>query len=150
MAYMDIGLPVAQQDFFKSRDSLGFAANLESAGSQTYKVIAGRKPQYFGANITPLKVSGSDVAVQVANLGNGLSESDYTATLAIHAGDNSVRYVDLPQGSGKATVTSSEEVSLVVVNTPDKLYTYNPQSVGSPENVGLNYQVQITGAAPAN
>jgi hypothetical protein len=56
----------------------------------------------------------------------------------------------LPDGSGQATVESGEEASLVVVNTPDKLYMYDAQYVGSPENVGLNYQVQITGATPSN
>jgi hypothetical protein len=38
----------------------------------------------------------------------------------------------------------------VVVNTPDVLYLFDPQSIGSPENIGLNYQVQLTGAAPSN
>jgi hypothetical protein len=151
MAYMDIRLPVAQQDFLKSRSSLNFAANLDSAGNQTYKVKASRQPQYGGANITPLKVSGSgEVSVKIANLGNGLQESNFTATLAIRSNDGSVRYVDLPKGSGQATVGTNEEASLVVVNTPDTLYMYDPQYVGSPETTGLNYQVQITGAAPTN
>jgi hypothetical protein len=56
--------------------------------------------------------------------------------------------VDLPGGTGKATVGSGEEVSLVVVNTPDMLYQFDPQYVGSPENIGLNYSVQLTGATP--
>lgn len=150
MAYFDIGLPVGQQDFLKARGSLNFGANLDSAGSGTYKVKAGRQPQYFGANITPLKVSGSEVSVKVTNLGNGLQDSNFTATLSIRSSDGSVRYVDLPQGSGKATVASGEEVSLVVVNTPDTLHMYNPERVGSTETTGLNYEVQITGATPAN
>jgi hypothetical protein len=151
MAYMDIGLPVGQKDFLSSRASLNFGANWDSGGSQTYTVKANRKPQYGGANITPLKVSGGgDVSVTVTNLGNGLTESNFTATLSIRASDGSVRYVDLPKGTGSATVGSGEEASLVVVNTPDMLYQFDPQYIGSPENVGLNYQVQITGATPAN
>jgi hypothetical protein len=125
-------------------------ANLDSVGNQTYRVKANRQPQYGGANINPLKMSGSDVSVKVTNSGNGLSESNFTATLSIRASDGSVRYVDLPDGSGQATVESGEEASLVVVNTPDTLYMYDAQYVGSPENVGLNYQVQITGATPTN
>jgi hypothetical protein len=151
MAYMDIAFPVGQKDFLSSRSSLNFAANLDSAGSQMYTVKANRKPQYGGANITPLKVSGSgDVSVKVTNSGNGLQESNFTATLAVRSTNGSVRYVDLPNGAGQTTIASGDEASLVVVNTPDKLYQFDPQTVGSPENVGLNYQVQITGAAPTN
>jgi hypothetical protein len=148
---MDIGMPVGQKDFLSSRSSLNYAANWDAAGDQTYKVKANRKPQYGGANITPLKVSGAgEVSVTVKNLGNGLQESNFTATLAIRAADNTVRYIDLPAGVGEATIANGEEASLVVVNTPDTLYLFDPQYVGSPENVGLNYQVQITGAAPTN
>jgi Family of unknown function (DUF6055) len=151
MAYMDIGLPVGQKDFLSSRSSLKYSANLDSAADQTYMVKAARKPQYGGANMSPLKVSGTgDVSVTVTNLGNGLQESNFTATLAIRSSDGSVRYVDLPKGTGQATVASSEEASLVVVNTPDMLYQFDPQSVGSPENVGLNYKVQMTGATPSD
>ena len=63
-----------------------------------------------------------DVSVQVTNLGNGLPESNLTATLSIRSSDGSVRYVDLPNGSGQATIGAGEEASLVVVNTPDTLY----------------------------
>jgi hypothetical protein len=151
MAYMDIGMPVGQKDFLSTRAMLNYTANWDAAGDQTYKVKAARKPQYGGANITPLKVSGTgEVSITVKNLGNGLQESNFTATLAIRAPDNSVRYVDLPEGMGQATIASTEEASLVVVNTPDTLYLFDPQYVGSPENVGLNYQVQITGATPTN
>jgi hypothetical protein len=61
-----------------------------------------------------------------------------------------VRYVNLPNGSGQATIGSDEEVSLVVVNTPDSLIPYDAftSTTNSPECVGLNYQVQITGAVP--
>lgn len=151
MAYMDIGFPVGQQDFLKTRGSLTFAANWDAAGGDMYTVKAARKPQYFGANITPLKVTGSgDVSVVVMNKGNGQMDSNFSATLAIHSMDNATRYVDLPMGMGQAKVAANEEVSLVVVNTPDKLYQFDPQYIASPENVGLNYQVQLTGAAPSN
>jgi hypothetical protein len=64
--------------------------------------------------------------------------------------DGSVRYVDLPNGTGQATIASNEESSLVVVNTPDALIQYDAFSTtaSSPESIGLNYQVQITGATP--
>jgi hypothetical protein len=63
-----------------------------------------------------------------------------------------VRYVNLPNGAGQTTVASGEEASLVVVNTPDSLVQYDAfeSTTNSPEVVGLNYQVQIMGAAPAN
>ena len=147
MAYFDIGMPVGQKDFLAMRGSLNFAGNLDGSG-EMYTVKSARKPQYFGANITPLKLSGTDVSVMVKNLGNGQMDSNFTATLAIHAADGSTRYVDLPGGAGQATIAMGEEVSLVVVNTPDTLIQFDPQYIGSPENIGLNYSVQIAGATP--
>jgi hypothetical protein len=148
MAYLDIGHPKAQAAFMSSRGSLNFA-NLDSMGSGNYQVKAARKPQYGGANIIPLKGTGN-VSVQVKNLGNGQTGSNFTATLSIRAMDGSVRYVDLPNGTGQATIASNEESSLVVVNTPDALIQYDAFSTtaSSPESIGLNYQVQITGATP--
>jgi hypothetical protein len=150
MAYLDIRHPRAQQAFLNGRGSLNFA-NWDAYGSQTYRVKADRRPMYGGANITPLKVTGNgSVSVVVTNLGNGLQGSNFTATLAIRAGSGSVRYVNLPNGSGQATVATGEEASLVVVNTPDSLIQYDAfeSTTNSPECVGLNYQVQITGAVP--
>jgi len=150
MAYLDIGHKKAQDAFFSRRGSLNFA-NLDSAGSQTYRVKSARRPQYGGANIIPLTGTGN-VSVQVTNLGNGRSESNFTATLSVRSSSGAVRYVDLPNGSGQATVASGEEASLVVVNTPSMLYQYDAfeTTASSPESIGLNYQVQITGATPAN
>jgi len=152
MAYLDIGHPQAQKVFFNSRSRLNFA-NVNSSGNQTYRVKSNRKPQYGGANIIPLKVTGNTVYVEVTNLGNSLPDSNFTATLAVRNTNNgSVRYVDLPGGVGQTTVGSNEEASLVVVNTPDNLIQYDAfnSTASSPESIGLNYQVQITGAAPAN
>lgn len=153
MAYVDIGNPKAQEAFFSARSRLNFS-NLSSSGNQTYKVIDSRQPKYFGSNIIPLKVQGDGtVSVQITNLGNGRSESNFTATLSIRdTKGGTVRYVDLAKGSGQATILGSEEASLVVVNTPNTLYLYDPSSVGTndPANIGLNYSVQITGATPAN
>lgn len=153
MAYVDIGNPKAQKVFLDSRSRLNFS-NLTSSGAQTYKVISERQPRYFGSNIIPLKIAGDgSVSVQITNLGNGRTESNFTATLSIRkTSEGTVRYVELPNGSGQATILDGEEASLVVVNTPDTLYLYDPSSVGAndPANTGLNYSVQITGATPAN
>jgi hypothetical protein len=150
MAYLDIGHPRAQEQFFSRRGSLNFA-NLDAAGSGTWRVKSARRPAYGGSNIIPLTGTGN-VSVQVTNLGNGLQESNFTATLSIGANSGAVRYVDLPNGSGQATVASNEEASLVVVNTPNTLYQYDAfqTTASSPESIGLNYQAQITGATPAN
>lgn len=151
MAYMDIGHPMAQKVYFDQRGRLDFN-NLDNYGSQTYRVKAARRPMYGGANIIPLRVTGSSVSVQVTNLGNGWPNSNFTATLAIRASNGSVRYVDLPNGSGQATVGGNEEASLVVVNTPDALIKYNAfnSTANSEEKTGLNYEVRITGATPTN
>jgi hypothetical protein len=150
MAYLDIGHPGAQAMFFQQRDRLNFA-NLEPAGDDTFSVRANRRPMYGGANIIPLEGTG-DVAIEVTSLGNGLPGSDFTATLSIRAASGAVRYVDLPEGTGTATLASDEEASLVVVNTPDQLYQYDAfqTEASSPESAGLNYRVRITGAVPAN
>ncbi len=155
MAYLDIGHPPAQAAFFAARDRLNFD-NLTAVGVDTFQPLPQRQPRYGGANLIPLAVSsGGDVGIEITNLGNGLPESNFTATLSIRRSDGTVRYVDLPGGSGQVTIDSGEEATLVVVNTPDTLYLYDPQTVGpdpssAPENTGLNYEVQIVGAAPAN
>ncbi|MBN1605632.1 MAG: hypothetical protein JW940_03325 [Polyangiaceae bacterium] len=155
MAYLDIEHPQAQQAFFSARGRLNFK-NLSSVGAGSYQVLDTRRPQYGGANIIPLDVTGDGaVSIAVTNLGNGRSESNFTATLSIRAGSGSVRYVDLPGGTGSATIGADEEASLVVVNTPDTLYMYDPSKIGTsetsdPAGVGLDYQVQITGAAPTD
>jgi hypothetical protein len=116
---------------------------LQSAGAQTWGVITSRRPRYFGSNIIPLSGTG-EVSVEVT------SADPFTASLAIRASSGSVRYVDLPSGTGNATVESGEEASLVVVNTPAALYQYDPFSIGGDVARGLDYQVMITGATPSN
>jgi hypothetical protein len=153
MAYVDIESPDAQEEFFDGRQFLDFDI-LESTGGDTYQVQEDRQPRYAGANIIPLNVTGDGtVSIEVTNLGNGLDDSNFTATLSILGGDDTVRYVDLPGGSGVATVGEDEEVTLVVANTPDNLYMYNPSDFGSaptsdPANTGLDYSVVISGASP--
>jgi hypothetical protein len=142
MAYLDIGHRQARDAFFRARGNLNFA-NLDSTGNQTYRVKAARQPRYFGANINPLRGTGQ-VTVQV------MSSSPFTATLAIRASSGSVRYVDLPGGSGQARIESTEEASLVVVNTPATLYQYDPFSIGGEVARGLDYRVQLMGATPAH
>jgi hypothetical protein len=141
MAYLDIGHAQAQERFFSMRGSLNFA-NLDSTGSGMYRVKAARQPRYFGANITPLNATGN-VTVAVT------SSDPFTATLSIRASSGAVRYADLPGGSGQATLASGEEASLVVVNTPAALVQYDPFNLGGDVTSGLDYQVQLTGATPA-
>lgn len=142
MAYLDIGHEQAQAAFMSSRGGLNFA-NLDSAGGGMYRVKSSRQPRYFGSNIIPLTGTG-EVTVQVT------STDPFTATLAVRASSGSVRYVDLADGSGGATVVSGEEASLVVVNTPDALVQYDPFQVSGDVARGLDYQVQLTGATPAD
>ncbi len=155
MAYLDINNTRALQRFLNVRNNSNFRsqayANLASVGNNTYQVKTEKKPYYGGANITPLQVTdGGAINVSVSNLGNGLSDSNFTATLAIRNSNGSVRYIDLINGSGQVTIASGEEVSLVVANTPDSLYRYNAfeSTSASPELQGLNYQLSITGAVP--
>jgi hypothetical protein len=153
MAYVDIGHPQGQKTFNSAKNRLTFANLTASGTAGTYTVVAARQPRYFGASIIPLKVSGSEVSAQVTIIG-GTADGGVTATLSIRAG-TTVRYVDLPNGTGSATIASGEEVTLVVANTPKSLILYDPSTIGAttssdPANTGLNYQVQLTGATPAN
>lgn len=155
IAYGDIGHPLVQARVLSAQRDASFRTrayrNLEAIDSTTYRVIAARKPQYTGSNIIPLTATGTgQISIQVTNLGNGLSDSNFTAVVAIKASNNSVRYVDLPNGTGSFQLATGEESSLVVTNTPNNLYLYNAfeSTETSQESIGLNYQVQILGARP--
>lgn len=152
MAFVDIGHPSAQATFLSSRSRLDYK-NLTATGTGTYTPITARQPKYCGANIIPLTVSGGTVGVKTTNLGNGQADSGFVATLAIRpTSGGTVRYVDLPNGAGEATVASDEEVTLTVANTPSVLYLYDPSSIGAsdPVSAGLNYRLELTGATPTN
>ena len=142
MAYLDIGHKKAQEAFMSGRARLNFA-NLDMTGAGAYRVKAGRQPRYFGANIIPLEATGK-VTVEVT------SSAPFTATLAIRASSGTVRYVELADGAGEATVASGEEASLVVVNTPTMLSLYDPFMITGDVARGLDYQVRLTGATVAN
>ena len=149
MAYLDIGHELAQQAFFAERSGLDYD-NLDSVGGSTYRVKADRRPAYGGANLIPLQGTGL-VQVQVTNLGNGLAESDFTATLVVREVNGTVHYEELVNGAGAVDVPLFGEATLVVANTPTTLYQYDAFSsaLGSPELTGLNYEVLIEGAVPA-
>jgi len=142
MAYLDIGHKQAQDAFMANRARLNFA-NLTASGSGNYAVRPERRPRYFGANIVPLQSMG-EVSVRIT------SSASFTAMLAVRASDGSVRYIDLVAGEGTANVAPDEEVSLVVVNTPDALIQYDPFQVGPEVTRGLDYRVQLSGATPAD
>lgn len=158
MAYLDIGHPKAQAQFLSTRINPSFRArafgNLEALGGDSYRVKADREPKYGGANITPLSITGDGfVSIQVNNLGNALNDSNFTATLSIrNTSSGDVRYVDIINGDGQANIASGEELSLVVVNTPDNLIQFNAfeSTETTDDAIGLRYDVQISGAQPAN
>ncbi|KAF2004841.1 hypothetical protein P154DRAFT_616604 [Amniculicola lignicola CBS 123094] len=139
MAYVDIGHAKAQAVFASQQKSLNYA-NLDSNGNGKYTIKTARQPRYMGANIIPLKATGTSVSVAVTASGA------YTATLAVKASSGSVRYVDVVNGNAAVTLASGETVTLVVVNTPSALALYDPFSIPADVNKGLEYSVQITGA----
>ncbi|AJQ92948.1 DUF6055 domain-containing protein [Gynuella sunshinyii] len=158
LAYMDIGRSAVQQRLF---DVINYDAfrdqayrNLYAAGNSVYRVYDERKPMYGGSNIVPLTITGNGtVDIQVSNLGNGRSDSAFTAIVAIRSYDTgAIRYQVCPDGRATITVDDREEATLVVTNTPTALYTYDAFSsqAGDPELVGLNYQVRLNGAMPTD
>ncbi|KAI1111491.1 hypothetical protein F5Y14DRAFT_310470 [Nemania sp. NC0429] len=139
MAYVDIGHPKARDVFDRTKGGFNYA-NLDSQGSGRYRVKASRQPRYMGANIIPLKATGSVVSATVT------ANSPFTATLAVRASTGTVRYVDLVDGKGQITLGGGETATLVVANTPNTLYLYDPFYLSSDVMKGLDYQVQFVGA----
>ncbi|KAI5856158.1 hypothetical protein GGS23DRAFT_601267 [Durotheca rogersii] len=142
MAYVDIGHAQARALFDRTRRGIGHA-NLDALGGGRYRVKAARQPRYMGANIVPLQATtGGAGAVGVAVS----ADAPFSAALAVRAASGAVRYVDAVGGRAEATLASGEEASLVVVNTPDTLYLYDPFALSAEVSRGLSYEVQITGA----
>ncbi|KAI1198851.1 hypothetical protein F5X97DRAFT_323124 [Nemania serpens] len=139
MAYVDIGHPKAREAFDRANGGFNYA-NLDSQGGGRYRVKASRQPRYMGANIIPLKATGSTISAAVT------ANSPFTATLAVRASAGAVRYVDLVDGKGQVALSGGETATLVIANTPNVLYLYDPFSLSSDVAKGLDYQVQITGA----
>ncbi|KAL4799548.1 hypothetical protein BDV19DRAFT_400781 [Aspergillus venezuelensis] len=142
MAYVDIGSQSANEVFLQQRETLTYA-NLDAGSDGSYTVKSARQPQYMGASINPITVSGSgSVSVTVT------SQGAFTATLAIRNTDaGSVRYVDLEDGKGEATISGSEEASLVVANTPAEAIDYDAFNLSSEVTAGLDFSVTITGGS---
>jgi len=140
MAFTDIGHPTAQQVFLSQRSSLNYA-NLDSQGNGVYRVKSARQPRYMGANIVPLKKSGAvSVTASISTSGS------YTATLSIrNTSSGATRYIEFSSGSATASVSASEEAAVVVANTP-ALVQYDPFSLTSTVNTGLDYTLTLTGA----
>lgn len=92
--------------------------------------------------VIPLKKSGS-----VTITAKITSSKAFTATIAVrNTSSGATRYVSLANGSGSTAVSSSEEASLVVTNTPATLIQFDPFSLGSDVQAGLDYTVTLTGA----
>ncbi|KAM7219044.1 hypothetical protein V8F06_005636 [Rhypophila decipiens] len=142
MAFVDIGHPKAQAQFMSQRSKLNYA-NLDSQGGNgRYRVKSARQPRYMGANIIPLKGTGTVTVNLTVN-----NNMPCIATLAVRGSNGAVRYTVLTKGSGQVLVAGGEEAALVVANTPDTLYLYDPFSLTSEVSRGLDYQVQISGAS---
>ncbi|RWA05400.1 hypothetical protein EKO27_g9708 [Xylaria grammica] len=125
MAYADIGHATAKDVFLQQRSSINYA-NLDAQSTGTYKVKSARQPKYLGANIIPLKTSGSvTVTARVT------ASKAFIATLAVR---------------NTSSGATREEASLVVVNTPAALIQYDPFSLSSDVQAGLDYTVTLTGA----
>ncbi|KAG8624250.1 hypothetical protein KVT40_007317 [Elsinoe batatas] len=146
MAFVDIGHPLAQAAFTRSRARLNYA-NVDPAGAAgTYRVKSDRRPFYMGANIVPLKTTGGGaVTARVQTVWPG----EMTATVAVK-GTQGVRYVDLVGEVGDATanfeVGQGEEAMLVVANTPEALVYDGFKLPGTQASWGLDWSVTLTGA----
>lgn len=134
------GTNSAQSVFLAQRNSLNYT-NLDAQSSGTYKVKSARQPRYMGANIIPLKKSGTvTVTAKITTSGT------YTATLSVrNTSTGATRYVDFANGSASTSVSSNEEAMVVVANTP-ALIQYDPFNIPSAVSQGLDYTLSLTGA----
>jgi hypothetical protein len=140
MAFVDIGHPTAQQNFVSQRGHLNYA-NLDLQSTGVYRVKSARRPRYMGANIIPLKKTGAvNVSASISTTGT------YTATFAIrNTSSGATRYIDFTGGSATASVSASEEATVVVANTP-ALVQYDPFALTAELNAGIDYTLTLSGA----
>ncbi|KAF2221822.1 hypothetical protein BDZ85DRAFT_320130 [Elsinoe ampelina] len=117
-------------------------ANLDSTGTDTWRVKPARAPRYMGASFVPLSGGDGPVAVKVS------AAAAFEARIAVRARNyGSVRYVYVRDGQATVEVAATDEVMLVVVNAPAQLIQYNPNAItGSGADAGLDFSVQVTGA----
>ncbi|KAF5724532.1 hypothetical protein FMUND_706 [Fusarium mundagurra] len=139
MAYVDIGHPTAQEVFFQQRADIPFA-NMETAGTGSYKPMADRQPRYMGANIIPLDVTGTSLEVKVS------ADAEFVATIAIYREGGESSYVTLTDGTGTVPVQAGDDVSVVVANAPAKPILYDGFNLSAEVSKGLDYTITITGA----
>jgi hypothetical protein len=155
MAYIDIGLEHEKTRFLAERevqllDDETFNVWDKIADGE-YQIKSHKQPMYAGANIVPLITTANNISVKISNLGNGLPDSNFTATLCLrNKNSNEIRYLSIPQGELKTTIATNEEAILVIVNTPDNLYQYDAYAAqeGDKSVTGLNYRVNLQGAEP--
>ncbi|KAF6816274.1 dockerin type 1 [Colletotrichum plurivorum] len=140
MAYVDIGHRQAQNVFLSQRGRINYA-NVDAAGSGSYRVKAARRPRYMGANIIPLRNPFGTVTVRITTSGQ------LTSHLVVrNTGSGAVRYVELVNGQGSVSVAGGEEASLVVANTPANLVLFDPFALSSEVNTGVDYSFTLSGA----
>jgi hypothetical protein len=137
MAFVDIGHLAASETFASVKSQINYE-NVQLGGDGSYRVIAAKQPQYMGANIIPLTVSGGTVSVEIT------SDSVYTATLAVSS-STGVAYTRF-DGSGSVEVSSGDVVSLIVANTPNELILYDAFALSSDVQKGLDYSFTLSGA----
>lgn len=137
MAYVDIGHASAHDAFLRDRARLNYD-NVDASGT-TYTVKAARRPQYMGANITPLTTTGGTVAVELT------AGAGHRAHLAIYGDAGQTRYVAV-DGSAEVEIAAGEEISLVVANTPEELVLYDPFELTADVTRGLEYSFTLSGA----
>lgn len=142
MAFVDFGHPQAQAVFNKYRYRPGNKLNYTNLdfdkSTGLYKPKPTRKPLYFGANLIPLKATGTSVGVEIT------AQKPFIATLAVKKGAL-VTYVPCPGGACTASI--SNDTMLVIVNAPLELIKYNGFNFnGTGVTVGLDYELKLTGA----
>ncbi|TLD03979.1 hypothetical protein PgNI_11228 [Pyricularia grisea] len=147
MANGDIGHEAIGRDTLQNKRFL----NMENFGNPTangtFRVNAGKGAQYMGATMGKLVmadgVTHADVKVTAVNATMG-----FTAMFAVRdSATSKVRYLTLENGSGSVDLASTEDATLVVVNTPATLLKYNAGILNMTEAARpLDFSVSMTGA----
>lgn len=127
-----------------------------------WRVPIERAPQQTGINIFSLVPQGTGNGRKVTVTFNGLKDtsrgSDWRACIVVQDNNGNTRYSTLWNSGSNSVILSNNEntVYLVVTATPDDVLATSAFSdeeqepyASAPTKVRMPYEVQITGAAPA-
>ncbi|KAL8402850.1 hypothetical protein RB596_009271 [Gaeumannomyces avenae] len=167
MAYGDIGHPSVKTQTEENMNFLNRDMWVRVSDGE-YKSKPGRSPRYMGASYARLLTNGDQPMTdgpgnQTSRVKVAIKDATgpYAATLVVRNKDSKeVRYVAMPYGTAEADVSSREQATVAVVNTPPQLLSYvgvnmygtprndstlAPESEWDPANREITFSLSVSG-----